>query len=923
VAVTRDDIAALDPNAVIDDLLAPDVDVDLTNCDREPIHLSGQIQPHGILLAVSSADFSVQAVSANSGQLLGRDASDLLGVTLAEAIGRAADQTIRAALMDEHGSGDTPLHTETARGGPIDLTWFRTDDLIVLEIEPAVPIDLATMVDLFDTANHAMHTTSSSSDVAAICSATAAEIRNLTGYDRVMVYRFHPDWHGEIVGEERAEGLGSLLGLHYPSTDIPRQARKLFLLNPLRMIGDVDYRPSELLAARGAERLDLSLSRLRSVSPIHLEYLRNMGVRATLTISLSRGSRLWGMVACHHYTPRYIGTQLRSSLRVFAQAVGTQVVAQEDLDHRIRAATLAGDEAKVLTRMSRARSLSAGLTAGEPSGLDVAGADGMVVRIDGRTATLGEVPPPDAVAMLLARLRSDPESSELVCDDLPRRFPELTPFARQAAGVIAMSLASNYEDYICWFRSEWTHTVTWAGNPDKTVTVPVTGGRADPSQLRLSPRRSFEAWTEDVHGQSRPWLAAEVDTSRHLAHAVPDLQLARAQAHVAQLAELARREVETRQTVEAVLQENQARLEQLAGSTAVGFFVCTTDPAAFVYLNAGMRGLLGVEPEADAPTLAQFIAAVHPEDRQQALEVIAVSNAAPATQADLRLVGGADALRWIRVTSNPVAVTAGAAQRVAGTVENVTNHKLAEAALQDAQKAAVEANLAKTEFLTSMGHELRTPLNAVLGFAQLLELDPLSESQDDAVSHILRGGRHLLDLVRDVMDVSRVESGHLELSIQPVLVVTLLVDSVGLVVPSAAERQIAITFDPSDANFDCYIRGDERRLRQVMLNLLSNAIKYNRPSGRIDVTCRVSDHGVHISVADTGPGVRAEDLPRLFTPFDRLGEEFSDIEGTGIGLVLSRRLVELMDGQLDAASVLGAGSTFTLTMPRADPPHPR
>ena len=920
--MTLYEIAALDPNLLIDDLLTPGVDVDLTNCDREPIHLSGQIQPHGVLLAVGAADFTVRAASANCSPLMGISAPDLLGVTLVDAIGSAANLAVRTALVDPRGSGQTPLHTETAHGQPIDLTWFRTDDLVVLEIEPAAAIDLTTMATLFETANQAMQATSSASDVDAICVATAAEIRNLTGYDRVMVYRFHPDWHGEVVAEERAEGLGSLLGLHYPSSDIPRQARKLFLLNPLRMIGDVDYQAADLLAAPGAQPLDLSLSRLRSVSPIHLEYLRNMGVRATLTISLSRGSRLWGMVACHHYTPRYIGSQLRSSLRVFAQAAGTQIVAQEDLDHRTYAATLGADETKVLARMSRAESLAVGLTADEPTGLDLTGSEGMITRIDGRTATAGRVPPGDAVATLLAILRSDPDSPEFVCDDLPLRFPELAPFARVSAGVIAMSLSGNYEDFICWFCGEWTHTVTWAGNPDKTVTVPMTGGRADPGQLRLSPRRSFEAWVETVHGRSRPWLAAEVDTARHFAHAVPDLQVARAQAHVAHLAELARREVETRHAVEAVLQENQVRLEQLAGSTAVGFFVSTTDPPGFVYLNAGMRGLLEVAPAAQDPTLAQFIAAVHPEDRSRALEVIAMPNAGPATQADLRLGSEGDPQRWIRVTSNAVVVTAGGIQRVAGTVENVTSHKLAEAVLRDAQQSAVEANLAKTEFLTRMSHELRTPLNAVLGFAQLLELDPLSESQDDAVSHILRGGRHLLDLVSDVMDVSRVESGQLELSIQPVSVVTLLVDTVGLVMPAAAERHIAVTFDPSDAEFDCRIDGDEVRLRQVMLNLLSNAIKYNRPDGRIDVTCRLSGDRVNIAVADTGLGVREEDLSRLFTPFDRLGEESSDIEGTGIGLDLSRRLVELMGGRLEAASVLGSGSTFTLIMPRADLPTP-
>ena len=920
--MTFDDVAALSPDLVVEDLINHDVDVDLTNCDREPIHLCGQIQPHGVLLAVNESDFTVRAVSANSRQMLGIETPDLLGVPLSEVIGSAADSALQVALIDPGGSSETFLRTETAHGESIDVTWFRSGHLVVLEIEPTVLMDLSTMGALFETANRAMRITSRASDVAAICSAAAAEIRNLTGYDRVMVYRFHPDWHGEVVAEERAEGLGPLLGLHYPASDIPRQARKLFLLNPLRMIGDVDYQPSELLAAPGAEPLDLSLSRLRSVSPVHLEYLRNMGVRATLTISLSRGGRLWGMVACHHYTPRHMGPRRQSSLRVFAEAIGTQIVVQEELDHRTRAATLAADEAKVLARMARAESLSVGLTADGPTGSGLADADGMITRIDGRTSLAGDVPPPEAVATLLAILRSH-ASSEFVCHDLPLRFAQLSPFAEVSAGVIAMSLSANYEDYICWFRGEWPHTVKWAGNPDKTMIPPAGGESDDTGEVRISPRRSFAAWVETVRGQSRPWLAAEVDTARHLAHAVPDLQMARAQAHVAHLAELARREVEAQQAVGAALRESRVRLEQLAASTAVGFFVCSIDPPAFVYLNAGMGGLLDLAATADDPTLAQFIAAVHPEDRQRALEVIAVPNAGPAAQADLRLVGEAGELRWIRVTSNAVMGTAGEVHHVAGTVEDVTTHKRAEAALRQARQSAVEANLAKSEFLTRMSHELRTPLNAVLGFAQLLELDPLSESQDDAVSHILRGGRHLLDLISDVMDVSRIDSGQLKLSINPVSVVTLLTDTVGLVTPAATERGIAITFDPSDIEFDFYVRGDERRLRQVMLNLLSNAIKYNRPDGRIDVSCHLNHDRLRIDIADTGPGIPAEDLPRVFTPFERLGKESSDTEGTGIGLVLSRRLVELMSGQLEATSVVGSGSTFSLFMPRDDRPTSR
>ena len=189
-------------------------------------------------------------------------------------------------------------------------------------------------------------------------SLAAREVKQLAGYDRVMVYRFHPDWHGEVVAEEAAPGLEPFLGLHYPASDIPHQARKLYRLNQLRVIGDVDYSPVPILRAADSEPLDLSLSGLRSVSPMHLQYLRNMGVQATLTISLISGERLWGMIACHHYSPRMIGAQIQSSCRALAQVLGVRVVAQESLDDAAYRGRLITDESRVLERMRAAESLA-------------------------------------------------------------------------------------------------------------------------------------------------------------------------------------------------------------------------------------------------------------------------------------------------------------------------------------------------------------------------------------------------------------------------------------------------------------------------------------------------------------------------------------------------------------------------------------
>jgi signal transduction histidine kinase len=243
----------------------------------------------------------------------------------------------------------------------------------------------------------------------------------------------------------------------------------------------------------------------------------------------------------------------------------------------------------------------------------------------------------------------------------------------------------------------------------------------------------------------------------------------------------------------------------------------------------------------------------------------------------------------------------------------------AEAALE-AKREADRANTAKSEFLSRMSHELRTPLNAILGFGQLLQLDDLAEEQAESVDHILRAGQHLLGLINEVLDLARIESGHLALSPEAVGVFEVIKDTVDLIGPLATERALRIQA-PSPRECAWTVQADRQRLKQVLLNLASNAVKYNRHGGSIILTCHAGDDGrVRIAVADTGPGIPADKLPRLFTQFDRLGAEHSEVQGTGIGLVLAKRLAEAMGGALTVASVEGQGTTFTLELSLAMEP---
>jgi PAS domain S-box-containing protein len=244
-----------------------------------------------------------------------------------------------------------------------------------------------------------------------------------------------------------------------------------------------------------------------------------------------------------------------------------------------------------------------------------------------------------------------------------------------------------------------------------------------------------------------------------------------------------------------------------------------------------------------------------------------------------------------------------------------------EETLRQARLTAESANQSKSEFLSRMSHELRTPLNAVLGFAQLLELEDLDAEAAESVQEILRGGRHLLDLINEVLDIARIETGRMALSLETVSVSDVVADSVALCRPLAQDRAIALE-RPGEEGCDRHVRADRQRLKQILLNLIGNAVKYNRPNGSVAVTCRpVDDDRLRIQVADTGPGVPEEHLGLLFAPFERLGAEQTDIEGSGVGLTLSQHLAEAMGGSVGVESVVGQGSTFWIDLPLVDAPE--
>jgi serine phosphatase RsbU (regulator of sigma subunit) len=493
------------------DLVPVGTPIDLENCAREPIHIPGSIQPRGVLAVVREPGFAVHQVSANVADLLGRPVDAVVGQHLSALIG--ADQ---AALVERaaQNSGDLRQHNPVecvidVAGEPRAFGAILRREprgVLLVELEVAYGERPFSYPNTYQAVRRSVEELSGAATLTELYDTTARAVRDLTGFDRVMVYRYDEDYNGEVVAEAKREDLNSFLGLHYPSTDIPAQARALYEKNWIRLISDVDYTPVPLVPA---EPLDLTYATLRSVSPIHIEYLQNMGVHASMSISLLRRGRLWGLIACHHYAgPHLPPFATRAAAEFLGSTLSLRLVDrfEEDQLHKRLAAQAVLGKLTAAT-LGDAEPLAAALL-GAPDLLDLVPADGVVVNIQGDYRVSGEVPPPEVVSAVAAWARdAGEEIASTEC--LSRELPALDLDPELAAGALAVNLPDG--QYAVWFRREVLRSVDWGGDPhNKAIAV------SEGDEVRLSPRKSFERWREVVRQRSEPWSLSETESAEAL-----------------------------------------------------------------------------------------------------------------------------------------------------------------------------------------------------------------------------------------------------------------------------------------------------------------------------------------------------------------------------------------------------------------------
>ncbi len=479
--------------------------VTLANCEDEPIHVPGAIQPHGALIALR-ADGMVLAASENIQALLGFVASPGSYLTQ-EQVGPEVLRMLEEGLT---GNGPWSNSVETRIGEHLfDVIGHSYKEVFYLEFEIRTA-DTLSITSFTLNAQRIIAQVQLHNDTASLLSNVTDELRRMTGYDRVMAYRFRHDDSGEVVAESRREDLESYLGQRYPASDIPAQARRLYIQNPIRLIADVAYTPMRVFPALNPETnesFDLSYSVLRSVSPIHCEYLTNMGVRASMSISIVVGGKLWGLFSCHHMSPKLIPYPVRMSFQIFSQVCSAIVerLEQGRIAELLRVST---ERRLALARRARDADDLFGALAHPDDGIAaLIPCDGALVMLGGRTLSIrGDFE--RQAGNVLQRLQRDPERDIYHTDNWPQPSVD-SPDGGDCCGVLAIRFHRQESGWIFWFRHEEVHRIRWGGKPEKLLTI-------GPSGPRLTPRGSFEAWEEVVRGHSTPWSETDLAIAEKL-----------------------------------------------------------------------------------------------------------------------------------------------------------------------------------------------------------------------------------------------------------------------------------------------------------------------------------------------------------------------------------------------------------------------
>ncbi|MFY0481019.1 ATP-binding protein [Flavobacterium sp. PLA-1-15] len=493
----------------IKDIVNRDI-VNLTNCEFEPIHIPGSIQPHGFLIGINADSWKIDFCSGNIENYIKSTYQSALGNDFKSIFGEQQEILVRAYIEQNLLLSSSLLKLELL-GKHFLCTVHKSNQTYILEAEPSDQ-DTKKLADVYDQTSQFLSYMNATHTLKELCEMVVKGTREITGYDRVMVYRFDKDYNGEVFAESVRDDLEPFLGLHYPHTDIPAQARELYMQNLLRLIVDIDYTPVPIYTIDdndASKNLDLSLSILRSTSPMHVQYLHNMGVGATLTISLIHQKKLWGLIACHHYSVKNLTPEIRLAAQLQGHFITSQIdIRQSNEEYEVsRKSNIALEKLNALNLPAKEDAFQTVIE--NNNLLEICNASGVAILFNNTIYKNGLVPDDKNISKLAKWLSVSITSDTFSTEKLIDHLPDVNDYCDEASGIIYHSLSIDNNDCIIWFRPESLTEINWGGDPNKAIIKDVNG---------LYPRNSFKLYKEIVKCQSKIWLQPELNAAANYAH---------------------------------------------------------------------------------------------------------------------------------------------------------------------------------------------------------------------------------------------------------------------------------------------------------------------------------------------------------------------------------------------------------------------
>jgi light-regulated signal transduction histidine kinase (bacteriophytochrome) len=836
------------------------------NCADEPIRVPGSIQRHGFLLLLDERDEHVVGASQNTEEFLEVPLGLVLGTPLETIFEREILGALRALTHSRDDEGLlTYLGSFQMRGRFFSVVTHRVNSERILEFELTDRLVNPEMTNqVFTNFVSKLNNLRSETE---LCQAITEQIRDLTGFNRILLYRFDEAGHGTVLCEQNDGTLPSYLDLRFPSTDIPQQARDLYVVNTLRIIPDASYVPSPLrgLDKRPLGALDLSMSILRSVSPVHLEYMRNMGTMSSMSVSILCEGKLWGLISGHHREPRTVPYLVRSACDLLTRLVATQLMSLATSASLHQMVHFHAVQRRILTQMAAENNYLAALADQMADLIQITGAEGAALVMDGQIKVAGITPVDRDLKRLAAWMDSNPDLEVFESRHLGSRIDWASEFSEVASGLLAIRISHVRQSYLMWFRPEVVRTVQWAGEPGKT----------QDKNERLNPRKSFETWSELVRGRSKPWTEVEVESATEFRGAIMTISLKRA---------------------EEAVQLGEARFLQL--TNALPHPVWTSDDdGQLTYVN---QKWLEQGFGSQGRWYEQERLAVEDQRRSGNLWATTVTDGIPF-ELEVRFHPPSnDADRWNLVRAIPYFRADGTRAGWAGTCTDLTDRRQREAALRMTEKLALTGRMTSV-----VAHEINNPLEAIINLLYLLN-DRVKE--DETARGYIESAESELQRISGITKQTLRWSKESLQKPQTRTAGYLFKDILQLFAGKIKNREITVVIEGGE---DVPVYGALGQISQVMANLVANAIQAVPVGGQIGLSAREDGGMTEIKVRDDGHGMNDEALRHLFEPFYSTKGDL----GNGLGLYISYEIVERHGGSLLVKSQVGIGTEVRVRLP--------